>query len=99
MKSRTINPDLLPILTDTVDGTPIDMPTLTQSPDKQLSSTAALTLSEQQCKQLAKRLFPDIEAAFLNAINSTPEASWETAMQQVRTVLPKLIRKAAQESL
>ena len=95
MKSRTINPDLLPILTDKVDGTPINMPLLTQA----VPGTTALTLSDQQCRQLATRLFPGLEATLRDAIGSRSEARWEKAMQDVRDSLPELIRKAAQKPL
>jgi regulator of sirC expression with transglutaminase-like and TPR domain len=95
MKSRTINPDLLPILTDTADGTPIAMPLLTQAVEKHPS--AAFALSEQQCQQMAQRIFPQLETTLREALGS--QASWEQAMQEVRNVLPELIRKAAQKPI
>jgi hypothetical protein len=95
MKSRKINPDLLPILTDTADGTPIDMPLLTQAVAPP-SASAALVLSEQQCEQLAKQLLPQLETTLREAIGS--QASWGKAMQEVRNSLPELIRKAAQKA-
>lgn len=84
----------VPILTETVDSSPLDLPTLTDAIEEQLT-----TLSAQECQRLAEKLFPDLEAAILDAISSTPDSNWDTAMQQVRKSLPKLIRKAAQESL
>ena len=94
MKSRVIDPDTIPILTDTVDGTPIDLPMLTEAVGKHLVSTAALTLSDKQCLQLAEQLFPRLEATLRDAIGSRSEARWEKSMQQVRSALPELIRKA-----
>lgn len=99
MKSRVINPDTIPILTDTVDGTPIDLPMLTEAVGKHLASTAALTLSDKQCLQLAEQLFPRLEATLRDAIGSRSEARWEKSMQQVRSTLPELIRKAVQKPL
>lgn len=84
----------VPILTETVDSSPLDLPTLTDAIEDRLTA-----LSAKECQRLAETLFPELETAFLNAISSTPDTNWETAMQQVRSVLPKLIRKAAQESL
>jgi hypothetical protein len=97
MKSRTINPDLLPILTDKADGTPVTMPLLTQAVDKYPSATTELVLSEQQSQQLAEHLFPQLETTLREAIASQP--TWGSAMQQVRNGLPELIRKAAQKPL
>lgn len=95
MKSRAINPDLLPILTETVDGTQIDMPTLTETVGAHLAATKpAFALSEEQCQQLAERLFPQLEAALREAIGSRSEARWEKSMLQVRSALPDLIRDA-----
>jgi hypothetical protein len=91
-KSRR-TPDV-PILTETVDSSPLDLPTLTEAVEEHIA-----TLSARECQRLAEKLFPDLEAAILDAISSTPDANWDTAMQQVRKALPKLIRKAAQESL
>lgn len=99
MKSRIINPDTIPILTDTVDGTPIDLPMLTEAVEKHLAATTALPLSEKQCQQLAEQLFPRLEVMLRDAIGSRSEARWEKSMQQVRTELPDLIRKAIQNPL
>jgi len=84
----------VPILTETVDSSPLDLPTLTDAIEEHLT-----TLSAAECRRLAEKLFPDLEAALLNAISSTPDSNWDTAMQQVRKALPELIRKAVQESL
>jgi hypothetical protein len=84
----------VPILTETVDSSPLDLPTLTDAIEEHTTS-----LSARECQRLAEKLFPDLESAFLDAISSTPDANWDTAMQQVRKALPKLIRKAAQEAL
>ena len=84
----------VPILTETVDSSPLDLPTLTDAIEEHIT-----TLSAKECQRLAEKLFPDLESAFLDAISSTPDANWDAAMQQVRKALPKLIRKAAQESL
>jgi len=81
----------VPILTETVDSIPLDLPTLTDAIEDQLN-----TLSAKECQRLADKLFPELEAAFLDALSSNPEANWEAAMQQVKSMLPKLIRKAAQ---
>jgi hypothetical protein len=99
MKSRTINPDLLPILTETADGSPIDMPVLTRAVEKPVPAAAGVTLSEEQCQQLAKRLFPKLETTLRDAIGTRSEAKWEKAMQEVRNELPELIRKAAHKPL
>ena len=99
MKSRIINPDLLPILTDTVDGTPIDLPMLTEAVGKHLPVTAVPQLTDMQCQQLADQLFPQLETALHNAIGSRSEARWKKSMQQVQSALPELIRKAIQKPL
>jgi hypothetical protein len=99
MKSRVINPDTIPILTDTVDGTPIDLPMLTEAVGKHPDTTAAMSLSDKQCQQLAEQLFPRLEATLRDAIGSRSEARWEKSMQQVRSALPELIRKAAPKTL
>lgn len=87
-------PTDVPILTDTVDSSPLDLPMLTDAIEGHLS-----TLSINECQRLAEKLFPALETAFLDALASSPQANWETAMLQVRRELPKLIHKAAQESL
>ncbi|HLP98735.1 MAG TPA: hypothetical protein VK149_09845 [Sideroxyarcus sp.] len=98
MMSR-INPDLLPILTETADGSPLDLPLLTEAVEGHIVAAApALPLTEEQCRQLAEQLFPRLEAALREAIGSRSEAKWEKSMQQVRDKLPALIRNAAQES-
>ena len=98
MKSRTINPDLLPILTETADGTVLDLPTLTEAIGGHLAATkTAFPLSEAQCQQLAEQLFPRLEATLRDAIGSRSEARWEKSMQQVRNALPDLIRSAIQK--
>ncbi len=95
MKSRVINPDLLPILTETVDGTPINLPTLTETVSAHLAAAKpAFPLSNEQCQLLAERLFPQLEATLRNAIGSRSEAKWEKAMQQVQAALPDLISDA-----
>ncbi len=100
MKSRAINPDLLPILTETVDGTQIDLPTLTETVSAHLAATKpAIALSEEQCQQLAERLFPHLETALRDAIGSRSEARWEKSMLQVRNALPDLLRGATQNPL
>ncbi|ADE12638.1 hypothetical protein [Sideroxydans lithotrophicus] len=97
MKSRTINPDLLPILTETADGTVIDLPTLTEALGAQLATAQrAFPLTDEQCMQLAERLFPQLEATLRETIGSRSEARWEKSMQQVRVILPSLIRDAVQ---
>ena len=97
MKSHIINPDLLPTLTDTVDGTAIDLPMLTETVGKKLSAPITLPLSDQQCRQLAEQLFPLLEATLRDAIGSRSEARWEKSMQQVRNALPNLIRNTVQK--
>ena len=100
MKSRVINSDLLPILTDTVDGTPIDLPMLTEAVGAHLAATKpAFPLSDAQCRQLAERIFPQLEATLRDAIGSRSEARLEKSMQQVRSALPDLIRRAVQKPL
>ena len=99
MKSRISNPNDIPILTDTVDGTPIDLPMLTEAVEKRLKPPLATTLSDKQCEQLAKQLFPQLEATLRDAIGSRSEAHWEKAMQEVSNALPELIRKATQKPL
>lgn len=97
MKSH-INHDLLPILTETVDGTPIDLPMLTEAVDAHISKTKrALELTDEQCQQLAELLFPQLEPTLRSAIGSRSEAKWEKAMQQVRAALPDLIRDTVQK--
>jgi hypothetical protein len=99
MKSHIINPKTLPILTDTVDGTPIDLPILTEAVENRLGPTVALPLSDQQCRQLAEQLFPGLVVTLHDAIGSRSEARWEKAMQEVGNALPELIRKAVQKPL
>ncbi|MBI4808610.1 MAG: hypothetical protein HY799_06670 [Nitrosomonadales bacterium] len=87
-----INHDLLPILTEKADGTVLDLPTLTDAVN---SKTAAgkrpFPLNDEQCRQLAEQLFPELEAKLREAIGSRSEARWKKAMQQVRAALPDLI--------
>lgn len=98
MKSRTINPDLLPILTETADGSVLDVPMLTEAIDGHLAAAKTeLPLSGEQCRQLAELLFPQLEATLRDAIGSRSEARWEKSMQQVRNALPDLIRDAVQK--
>lgn len=93
-----INHDLLPILTETVDGTLIDLPTLTEEVDAHLPDIkSALPLTGEQCQQLAELLFPRLEVALRDAIGSRSEARWEKSMQQVRAILPDLIRDTVQK--
>ena len=93
MKSRVINPDLLPILTETADGSVLDLPTLTEAVDAQLAATKrAFPLTDEQCQQLDEQLFPKLEATLRTAIGTRSEARWEKSMQQVRGALPDLIR-------
>ena len=87
-------PTDVPILTETVDSTPLDLPTLTDAIDENLA-----TLSIKECERLAEKLLPVLEATLLNALASTPQSDWDTAMNQVGRELPKLIHKAAQEAL
>ncbi len=98
MKSRVINPDLLPILTETADGTVLNLPILTDAVDGRVTPEApGPLLSDEQCLQLAEQLFPHLEAALREAIGSRSEARWEKAMQHVRNALPELIRTGAQK--
>jgi hypothetical protein len=92
---KRIRPADLPILTETVGGEPLELPTLTETFEEQLSTSQ---LDREQCRHLAEALFPELEAKLLAALNSSPEADWQTAMQQVRLALPDLIRKALQEA-
>jgi hypothetical protein len=92
MKSR-INHDLLPILTETADGTILNPPVLTEAVRQQ--APAAPALDERQCRELAERLFPRLETTLREAIGSRSEARWEKAMQQIRAALPDLIRDSA----
>jgi hypothetical protein len=98
MKTR-IDPELLPILTETADGTVLDLPTLTEAVDE-LPAVAlpALALTEAQCLQLAEQLHPLLEATLREAIGSRSETRWEKSMQHVRMALPQLLRSALQES-
>ena len=90
---------LLPILTETADGTVLDLPMLTEAVEEHIASTApAFPLSDEQCQQLAELLFPRLEIALRNAISSRSEARWEKSMQQVRDALPGLIRDTVQKS-
>lgn len=97
MKQR-INHDLIPILTETEDGTLIDLPTLTEEVGAHLSDIKpAIPLSDEQCRQLAELLFPRLETALRDAIGSRSEVRWEKSMQQVRAILPDLIRDTVQK--
>ena len=96
MRSR-IDHDLLPILTETADGTVLDLPTLTEALGGELEAAApALPLTDEQCRQLAEQLIPRLEATLRDAIGSRSETRWEKSMQQVRDALPGLIRDAVQ---
>lgn len=93
-----IRPETLPILTETADGTPLDLPILMEMVEAQLITTVhVLPLSDAQCHRLAEQLLPQIEATLLNALNSSPQSDWQAAMQQVRVQLPAFISKAVQE--
>ena len=54
----------------------------------------AALLSDEQCRQLAEQLFPQLEATLRNTIGSRSEAKWGKAMQQVQAALPELIHEA-----
>ncbi len=98
MKSRTINHDLLPILTETADGTVLELPMLTETIGGQRAGKkSAPLLTEEQCRQLAEQLFPQLEATLRDAIGSRSEARWVKSMQQVRAALPDLIRDTVQK--
>jgi hypothetical protein len=90
------NPDLLPILTETADGSVLDLPILTETVGEDTSP--ALPLSDTQCQHLAEQLFPRLEATLLNALGASPETTWQSAMQQVRTTLPELLVTASRQS-
>jgi hypothetical protein len=95
MKRRSVNPDLIPILTETADGTVLDLPTLTETvSNKSTTAKPGILLTEEQCNKLAKRLFPELEAALREAIGSRSEKRWEKSMQQLQEMLPDLIRSA-----
>jgi hypothetical protein len=97
MKSP-INPELLPILTETADGMILNLPVLTEAVAGLIPVAApALLLTDEQCRQLAVQLFPRLEATLRDAIGTRSEARWEKSMQQVRDALPDLIRDAIQE--
>jgi hypothetical protein len=91
MKYRPINHDLLPILTETADGTVLTPPVLTNKADLRNA-----LLNDAQCQELADRLFPQLEQALHAAIGSRSEAKWAKAMQQVEAALPGLIRDAVE---
>lgn len=94
-----INHDLLPILTETEDGTLIDLPTLTEAVGAHLSNIKPVfPLTDEQCQQLAELLFPRLETTLRDAIGSRSEARWGKSMQQVRNALPGLIRDTVQKS-
>jgi len=95
---RLIHPESLPILTETADGTPIDLPVLRETVEDQLVNSAqALSLSSEQCYKLAEQLLPKIEATLLDAVSSSPDADWQTVMQKVRSHLPSLISQAVEK--
>ena len=95
---HVIHPESLPILTETADGTLLDLPVLTEVVAGYRTTPAnPLPLTDKQCHQLAEQLLPQIEATLLDAIRSSPESDWKAAMQQVRSQLPGLIRKAISE--
>ena len=93
MKKRPLNPDLIPILTETADGTILDLPMLTETVS---DAKEPVALTEEQCKKLAARLFPQLEVTLRDAIGTRSEARWEKSMQQVREALPSLIRASVQ---
>lgn len=97
MKSP-IDPNLLPILTETADGKVLDLPVLTEAVEgRRPAAAGALPLSEAQCRQLAEQLFPKLETTLREVIGSRSEARWEKCMQQVHAALPDLILGAAQK--
>ena len=96
--TRAIHPDSLPILTETADGTPIDLPVLRETAADQLvNPTSTLSLSNEQCYKLAEELLPQIETTLLDVVSSSPDIDWQTAMQKVRSHLPSLIRQAVEK--
>jgi hypothetical protein len=92
-----IDPELLPILTETADGTVLDLPVLTEAVEERLTVAPAPALMEEQCRQLADQLYPALEILLRDAIGSRSETRWEKSMQQVRGALPDLIRTALKE--
>lgn len=96
MNDRSLNPDLLPILTELADGTVLELPTLTEAVvAAPPAPPPPPLLDEKQCLQLAEQLFPQLETTLRSAIGSRSEAKWGKAMQQVQAALPDLIRDAA----
>jgi hypothetical protein len=70
MKSP-IDPNLLPILTETADGRVLDLPVLTEAIEEHFAAAApVLPFSEAQCRQLAEQLFPRLETLLHEAIAS-----------------------------
>jgi hypothetical protein len=92
MKSH-VNPDLIPILTETADGMVLELPMLTEAVEDRIATPIPpISLTDEQCRQLAEQLFPQLETTLRDAIGSRSEARWEKAMQQVRSALPDIIR-------
>jgi hypothetical protein len=92
MRSR-VKPELLPILTETVDGTVLDLPTLTDTvEDKVDALTPELPLSDEQCQHLAAQLFPRLERTLRDSLATLSKTEWQTAIRQLETKLPELIR-------
>jgi len=96
--SRVIHPESLPILTETADGTPIDLPVLRETVEDPLANPGqTLSLTSEQCYKLAEQLLPRIETTLLDTVSSSPDIDWQSAMQEVRRHLPSLISQASEK--
>lgn len=76
--SEKINSSVVPVLTETVDTSMTDIPTLTE-----IHIETPALLSDVQCQQLAKQIAPQLEALLRAKL-----------LQEIQANLPELIRSA-----
>jgi len=90
----------LPVLTEVVE-VDAKIPILTEILAKEvpaLVAQTALPLSDAECKQLAVRIAPQLEALLRNKFASHFDGLWQDAWREAQAGLPKLIRAQFAES-
>ncbi|RFC36816.1 MAG: valyl-tRNA synthetase [Candidatus Nitrotoga sp. SPKER] len=91
----------LPVLTDVVDATPLEIPTLTEivtdEPSVSLTKNKEenkefTTLSDAQSQHLAAQIAPQLETLLRAKLAPQFDALWQEAWHQAKLSLPELIR-------
>ena len=108
-KADKIDPGRIPVLTEVIDGTPLDIPVLTEevtlppaTESNHLRTQAAastpapagITLSPAQCEHFSAALVARIEAWLFQRYDSNTDADWP----ELQRALPELIHVQFRES-